>query len=237
MPHPLMPDPSTRRSADVAHHARILLVGGAAQLGLPLSELQLAQLARYQALLSEWGEKINLTALRDPADIVTRHFLDSLALVRALPSTTQLLAAGLDRSLVDVGSGAGFPGVLCALLRPELHVTLVERIGKKAAFLLALRRELGLHYRVEAISADRLVTRYAIAVSRAALPLAEWLPLATALSAPSGFIFAMTTPREPMPAQLETPLQVKDTQLMPCADITYDVGAGSHRLLGFRKAC
>lgn len=227
MPHPLMPDLSTRRSVDIAQHSRSLLVGGAAQLGLPLSELQLAQLSRYQTLLSEWGEKINLTALRDPADIVTRHFLDSLALVRALPSAAQLAACGLDRSLVDVGSGAGFPGVLCALLRPELHVTLVERIGKKAAFLLALRRELGLHYKVEAVSADRLAARYAIAVSRAALPLPEWLSLACELSAPSGFIFAMTTPREPDPAHSEP--------LKPCADITYDVGAGSHRLLGFRK--
>lgn len=229
MPHPLMPHLSTPRSVDIAQHSRSLLVGGAAQLGLPLSELQLAQLSRYQALLAEWGEKINLTALRDPADIVTRHFLDSLALVRALPSAAQLSACGLDRSLVDVGSGAGFPGVLCALLRPELHVTLVERIGKKAAFLLALRRELGLHYKVEAVSADRLAARYAIAVSRAALPLPEWLSLACELSAPSGFIFAMTTPREPAPAAVHM------APLKPCADILYDVGAGSHRLLGFRK--
>lgn len=227
MPHPLMPDLSTRRSIDIAQHSRSLLVRGAAQLELPLSDLQIAQLSRYQALLAEWGEKINLTALRDPADIVTRHFLDSLALVRALPTASQLATCGLDRSLVDVGSGAGFPGVLCALLRPELHVTLVERIGKKAAFLLALRRELGLHYKVEAVSADRLAPRYAIAVSRAALPLLDWLSLACELSAPAGFIFAMTTPREPVPTHTST--------LEPCTDITYDVGAGSHRLLGFRK--
>jgi 16S rRNA (guanine527-N7)-methyltransferase len=236
MPHPPTRRPAADRSADqaagrAASGQRDLLLSGALALGLPISEGVLAQLVRYQALLAEWGERINLTALRDPKDVIVRHFLDSLALVRALPASAELHAAGHDdraaASLVDVGSGAGFPGVLCALLRPELRVTLVERIGKKAAFLLALRRELGLRYEVVAESAERLPNRYAIAVSRAALPLPDWIPFAARLVAPSGWIFAMTTPHEPIPSA---------NDVTPYTDITYDVGAGAHRILGFRRS-
>ena len=87
--------------------------------------------------------------------------------------------------------------MLCALLRPELQVTLVERVGKKAAFLQALRRELGLSYTVESCDAERLVpgpgtAGYGLAVSRAALPL-QWLALAVRLVAPAGYVLSMTS--------------------------------------------
>ena len=131
-----------------------LLIEQAARLDVPIDATILAKLGRYQALLAEWGDKINLTALRDPTDVAVRHFLDSLALVRELPTPEELAQLGLPCTLVDVGSGAGFPGALCALCRPALRVTLVERIGKKAAFLQTLRRELGLHYEVAADDAE-----------------------------------------------------------------------------------
>jgi 16S rRNA (guanine527-N7)-methyltransferase len=220
----LHPTPSTTKSA---------LREGAAALGLPLDAAKMGALSRYQALLAEWNAKINLTALRDPGAVVVGHFLDSLALVRALP-TADLAPP----TLVDVGSGAGFPGVLCALLRPDLRVTLVERIGKKAAFLLALRRELGLTYQVEASDAERLVSSagdggFGIVVSRAALPLPGWLALGARLGSPAGWVFAMTTPHEPLPPP--SSLLAVGLAPRPVHDSDYDVGAGRRRLLAFRK--
>ena len=196
-----------------------LLRRGAAQLGLPLDESLVRQFERYRRLLATWGEKINLTALRDPQQVVIRHFLDSLALVRRLPAAAALPVP----TLVDVGSGAGLPGAVCALLRPDLRVTLVERVNKKAAFLLTLRRELGLHYEVRPEDAARLPTRFGAVISRAALPLPQWLPFATQLAAPGGVVVAMTSAAEPLPA----PPDALQLQL----DELYDVGAGPHRLL------
>ena len=196
-----------------------LLRRGAAQLGLPLDDAAVQQFERYRSLLATWGKKINLTALHDPQQVVIRHFLDSLALVRRLPPVTALPAA----TLVDVGSGAGLPGAVCALLRPDLQVTLVERVNKKAAFLLTLRRELGLRYEVFAEDAAKLRGRFGIVISRAALPLPAWLPLASRLALPGGAVLAMTTPDEPLPS--EPPV------LQRQADDIYDVGGGPHRLL------
>ena len=200
-----------------------LLVSAAPRQGVCLSPEDARRLIRYAELLEEWGRKINLTAVVGREQIVRRHFLDSLALVSRLPESSKLPA----QTLVDVGSGAGFPGVLCALCRPDLQVTLSERIGKKAAFLLTLRRELGLKFDVFADDASRLPAGFGIVVSRAALPLPKWLPFATDLAAPQGFVFAMTSPGEPIPALPE--------QLRPFVDDAYDVGEGPHRILGYRR--
>lgn len=201
-----------------------LLRRGAAQLGLPLDERLVRQFDCYRSLLATWGKKINLTALHDPQQVVIRHFLDSLALVRRLPAAAELPAP----TLVDVGSGAGLPGAVCALLRPDLRVTLVERVNKKAAFLLTLRRELGLHYEVLAEDAARLHCRFGAVVSRAALPLPQWLPLAGSLAQPGGVVLAMTAAAETLPA--------KPAQLQLQLDELYDVGAGPHRLLVYAVA-
>ena len=198
-----------------------LLRRGAAQLGLPLDETAAQHFERYRSLLATWGKKINLTALHDPQQVVIRHFLDSMALVRRLPPVTALPAA----TLVDVGSGAGLPGAVGALLRPDLQVTLVERVNKKAAFLLTLRRELGLRYEVFADDAAKLRTRFGIVISRAALPLPAWLPLASRLALPGGVVLAMTT--------LDEPLPVEPPALQLQTDEIYDVGGGPHRLLAY----
>lgn len=202
----------------------VLLQQGAAQLGLRLEPAVVQQFARYRSLLALWGQKMNLTALHDPQQVVIRHFLDSLALVRRLPKLAELPAP----TLVDVGSGAGLPGAVCALLRPELQVTLVERVSKKAAFLLTLRRELGLHYEVCVDDATRLQSQFGVVVSRAALPLGRWLPLARKLARPGGTVLAMTSPSEPLPPP-PAGLGVK-------LDEIYDVGAGPHRLLVYAVA-
>lgn len=223
------PRPPMHRAAE-PDFPQNLLLSGAARLEISVNAQQLAQLQKYQALLQSWGRKINLTALHDASDIVVRHFLDSLALLRELPSAAELAAEKLSSTLVDVGSGAGFPGVICALFRPDLRVTLVERIGKKAAFLLALRRELGLTYEVEAESAERLGRNFSIIVSRAAMSFADWLHLGASLAEPAGWVFAMTSSNEPKLSEGILP------ELRLDCETAYDVGAGLHLIRRYRRS-
>jgi 16S rRNA (guanine527-N7)-methyltransferase len=114
-----------------------LLSTSAAGWGLLLDRRQLDQFATYAGELQRWNERINLTAIASEQEIVTRHFLDSLRCA--------LSWGAAPRSLVDIGSGAGFPGVPLKILCPELRLTLIESIEKKAAFLRHMVTRLGLN--------------------------------------------------------------------------------------------
>lgn len=107
--------------------ALMLLADTAAAWGWPLSPAQRSQFARYAAELQQWNERSNLTAITTDHDIVVRHFLDSLACAMHWGRQPQ--------TLIDIGSGAGFPGIPLKLLVPSMRLTLVESVGKKAAFL------------------------------------------------------------------------------------------------------
>lgn len=114
---------------------RVLLKTYAADLGVTLEDKQLAQLDRYAELLCEWNEKMNLTGITDPYGIVIRHFLDSLTLVPYLPEGA---------TLIDVGTGAGFPAIPAAIARPDIRVTLLDSLNKRLTFLNAVCGELEL---------------------------------------------------------------------------------------------
>ena len=141
-----------------------------------LSAEQLAQFETYYAMLADWNERMNLTAISGPEDVVKKHFLDSLA---AAPYLKQ------DASIVDVGTGAGFPGVPLLILRPDLKVTLMDSQQKKLLFLEALLQELGLsaecvHARAEDAGQNPCHReRYDAALTRAvsALPVLAELTL------------------------------------------------------------
>ena len=134
--------------------ALTVLKSGATELGLALTEAQFEQLLGYLALIQKWNKVYNLTAVRDPQEMLTHHLLDSLTAVAPLVRHTQGQAA----KVLDVGSGGGLPGIVLAICRPELDVSCVDTVGKKAAFIqqvaatLKLPNLRGIHARVETLT-------------------------------------------------------------------------------------
>ncbi|MEK7345768.1 MAG: 16S rRNA (guanine(527)-N(7))-methyltransferase RsmG [Pseudomonadota bacterium] len=130
------------------------LRAGAQTLGLGLSDEQIQRLLDYVALIQKWNKVYNLTALRDPADMLTHHLLDSLTAVAPLTRHAQGQAA----RVLDVGSGGGLPGVVLAICMPELEVRCVDTVAKKAAFVQQVAASLklpnlrGIHARVESLT-------------------------------------------------------------------------------------
>ena len=170
-------------SADLAHR----LSEGAKALGLVLSPVAQQQLLDFLALLQKWNRVYNLTAVRDPAEMLTHHVLDSLsalpALARHTPESTALL---------DVGSGGGLPGVVLAICRPDWQVTCVDAVAKKAAFVqqvaasLALPNLRGVHSRVQDLQAT-----WPLITSRAFASLADFTAWSSPVLAPGGVWAAM----------------------------------------------
>ena len=169
---------------------RRTLADAAAQLGVPLSDGQLQQLLAHQALLQRWNAVYNLTAVRDPAQMLTQHLLDCLAVVPALRRHSQ----GRALRVLDVGSGGGLPGAVLAVAVPELSVTCVDTVAKKAGFIRQVGAELALpnlravHARVEAMPDDAL---FDLVVSRAFASLADFTTWTRARLAPGGVWLAM----------------------------------------------
>ena len=136
--------------------SRDVLTSGLQALGLQLSDEQVSLLLDYLALLQKWNKVYNLTAVRDPAEMMTHHLLDSLAAIGPLLRQT----GGQPVKLLDVGSGGGLPGVVIAITCPQIQVSCVDTVGKKAAFIqqaaasLKLPNLRGVHARVEALKAE-----------------------------------------------------------------------------------
>lgn len=168
---------------------RDVLLSGAAALGLPLSDAQCDALLGYLALLQKWNEVYNLTAVRRPAEMLTHHLLDSLAV---LPPLRRHLAGRAAR-ILDVGSGGGLPGIVLAILEPRLDVTCVDSVGKKAIFIRQVGVELKLpnlgavHARVE----DLRLPPFDVITSRAFASLADFTRLTRHLAGEQGDWMAM----------------------------------------------
>lgn len=153
----------------------------------PLTPLHAAQLDAYLALLLRWNARLNLTAVREPEAIVRRHFAESLFAAEYIPRAAA--------TLLDFGSGAGFPGIPVAIARPEIAVTLAESQGKKAAFLREAVRTLGLRAevwaaRVEAMAPERVFDAVTL---RAVDKMPQACRLAAARVAPGGCLAVFTT--------------------------------------------
>ncbi len=130
------------------------LRSGVDALGLALGEAQFEQLMGYLTLIQKWNKVYNLTAVRDPQEMLTHHLLDSLSAVAPLLRHT----GGRPARVLDVGSGGGLPGIVLAICRPELDVSCVDTVGKKAAFIQQVAASLklpnlrGVHARVESLA-------------------------------------------------------------------------------------
>ncbi len=166
------------------------LAAGLTALGLSPAPAALDQLGRYCDLLLEKNQVMNLTAVTEPAQVVRRHFLDSAALLptRALQG----------KAVVDVGTGAGFPGLVLAILDPSAHITLLDSQGKRLDWLAEVVGELGLDNvtilqgRAEELSLDKEQReRYDTAVSRAVAALPVLAELCLPLVKPGGLFLAM----------------------------------------------
>jgi 16S rRNA (guanine527-N7)-methyltransferase len=164
------------------------LRAGLAALELPLEDGQVSGLLDYLDLIQKWGRVYNLTAVREPGEMLTHHLLDSLGVIGPLQRQTR----GQPIRLLDVGSGAGLPGVVIALCCPEIRVDCVDTVAKKAAFIqqVAVASKLpnlrGLHDRVE-----KLVGPYDVIASRAFASLADFVNLSTAALGEQGVWMAM----------------------------------------------
>ena len=164
------------------------LRSGAQALGLALSDAQIQHLLAYAALIQKWNKVYNLTALRDPADMLTHHLLDSLTAIAPLSRHTQ----GQPVRVLDVGSGGGLPGVVLAICMPELNVSCVDTVAKKAAFVqqvavsLKLPNLRGLHARVES-----LTDPYQVICSRAFASLPDFVTWSRSALTEGGVWMAM----------------------------------------------
>jgi 16S rRNA (guanine527-N7)-methyltransferase len=163
--------------------------------GVALSRDCAGRLARYAQLLLAWNRRINLTGARSAEALVDDHLADALALVPRIPPGA--------RRLVDVGAGAGLPGVILAVVCQGLDVTLLEPVQKKHAFLATVRRELGLEglhpirQRWQEHLSDEMFQAYDVAVSRATWPLSTWLEVGLRLVRSGGLVLGLEG-REPI---------------------------------------
>lgn len=168
------------------------LRAGLKELQLELADTQVASLLDFLDLIGKWTKVYNLTAVRDPAEMMTHHLLDSLSAIG--PLLRHLQKAGLTQgaSLLDVGSGAGLPGVVVAICCPTVAVTCVDTVAKKAAFIkqvalaLKLPNLTGLHARVETITQP-----FDVICSRAFASLHDFTQWSAGALAPLGVWMAM----------------------------------------------
>lgn len=165
------------------------IVAGAAALGVLVTPEDGQRLARFAGLLMRWNAVHNLTAVRTPDEALTHHLLDSLVIVPRIDAICRQSRL----TLLDVGAGGGLPGIPLAVVRPGWHVTLVDKVQKKVAFLTQARLELGLvnvecrHARVEQLKAGP----FDVIVSRAFASLVEFVRVSRHLLAPGGRWAAM----------------------------------------------
>ncbi len=181
--------------------AQIAFSEGAASLGLTLSAEVFPALWLWVEELLKWNPRVNLTAVTQPLEVVEKHLLDSLAVLPEVAGAT---------SLLDLGAGAGLPGIPLAVALPSLGVTLVDAVNKKVAFIKQAAAKLGLAPRVRAVhvradgkpEAEGL-TRAEVVIARALMDLEQWVPFALPYLAPKGRLVAMLA-RPPTEQALES---------------------------------
>ena len=182
-----------------------LLAAGVAEMGLDVSPEAQAKLLQYLSLLNKWNKVYNLTAVRDPLEMVTLHLLDSLSVLPYIKT----------KNLLDVGSGGGLPGIVLAICKPDLQVTTIDTVQKKAIFMRQVKGELGLnnlevvHARVENYQPSE---KFAAIISRAFSEISLFVKLTQHLLADNGQWLAM---KGQAPQQELEGLHIKLNNIIP----------------------
>ncbi|MBR3941818.1 MAG: 16S rRNA (guanine(527)-N(7))-methyltransferase RsmG [Clostridia bacterium] len=165
---------------------------GFADLSMEVTDEQIQMLVRYGELLVEWNEKMNLTAITDPIEIAEKHFLDS----------AMCLKCGISGSVIDVGTGAGFPGLVLKILKPDIKLCLLDSLQKRLTFLETVTNELGLcdvefvHARAEDGGRDKkLREKFDFAVARAVANLSTLSEYCLPFVKQNGYFVAMKGPK------------------------------------------
>ena len=194
------------------------------------------QFKQYLQLLLEWNQKFNLTAISDENGIIQRHFIDSL-------SCLQSGIFNIEATVIDIGTGAGFPGIPLKIVRPDIQITLVETIGKKAKFLELVCRELGLKgirvisERAEVLGRDELYReQFDIVMSRALAKLPVALELCIPFIRPGGYYLVMLG-EDRVEQKHSTPFALQELGAKMVQDIELHAlpGKSIHSLCLFQK--
>ncbi len=201
---------------------------GSRALGSPLTQAQADTLSWLAGELGRWSARINLTAILDPIEMADKHILDSLTVLRALETGVS--------TLLDAGTGAGFPGLPLAIARPDLSVTLVDAVAKKVGFLKHAIAQLQLAPRVRAIHlklqgnpTSEGLGPFDAAVSRALTEPTRWAALAAPYLRPAGTLVVMAGSKaEPVTLPGWTPPHIERLRLPLTGD--------GRTLLSYRKA-
>lgn len=213
---------------------REILMVKAKKVGTKLTAEQADAFQIYMEMLLEWNEKINLTAITEPAEIVEKHFADSLTLLQACKIKP-------DAKVIDVGTGAGFPGIPLKIVRPDIQLTLLDSLNKRLVFLGEVCERLGLdsrrvHKRAEEAGLDKHMREsFDLVTARAVAPLQVLCEYCLPLVKMKGFFVAMKGPgaQEELDAAekaLDT-LGGDDVKLVPMEDF----GAGERNLVVVQK--
>ncbi len=190
-----------------------VLSDGIDEMDLPLWAAQREQLMDYVALMNKWNGVYNLTSLRDPMQMVTHHVLDSLAAVPAFKDA---------KNVLDVGAGGGLPGIVLAIARPDVNVSLIDTVHKKTAFLIQVKAELGLkNVTVYTMKVQDLKAGpFDVITSRAFADLSDFVTWSGHLLAEGGQFIALkgTAPSEEQD-RLPSPWKVKELRPIKVAKL------------------
>lgn len=169
------------------------LRAGMSDLRVEVGDAAVTRLLAHLQLIVKWNKVYNLTAVRDPAEMLTHHLLDCLAVVGPLRAYLARVSAAEPVEMLDVGSGSGLPGILLATIHPAWHVTCVDAVAKKAMFIRQVGVELGLpNLRAEHARVENLTPKpWQVVTSRAFASLADFVGLTHKLLAPDGVWMAM----------------------------------------------
>lgn len=177
-----------------------LIIEGAAHYGIRVSTFQVSLFAQHASALLEWNRKTNLTAIVEPIQVAVKHYLDAIIAVNYLPAQGAIL---------DLGTGAGFPGIPLKILRPDQPMTLIDGSRKKISFVKSMIRQLGLS-QVAAIQArseelakrSEFKERFAVVVSRAVAKLDQIVLWSAGLIAPGGHIILYQGPKDKLTTRI-----------------------------------